>query len=98
LKSPSQGRIAFDRDTRQAWIDGKQVAFGDKCFDLLAVFLEATTPLSAKELHRRAWPGHEDRHVVNVTIPRLRKCLEPFEDFQIESSRHGYRLVTGGSV
>lgn len=71
------GRLAIDVRAREVRIDGENVPFTPKEFDLLRLFAEHPRQVfTYEQLLERLWDDIGDRHTVTVHVERVRKKIE----------------------
>jgi len=72
------GHLVLDVRARQVRVDGTEVSFTPREFDLLWLLAERPHQVfTYEQLLDRLWDGIGDRHTVTVHIRRLREKIEP---------------------
>ena len=89
--------IRIDKTDRRVWVNGEEVAFTTKEFDLLTFLAENPNHVFKKEeLFRKIWDmdSDTDERTVDVHINRLRDHFRESPDFEIVTVRGlGYKAV-----
>lgn len=87
------GRVEFRSSQREVLVDGRQVAMGQRAFDVLQTLVERRDRVVTKdELFESVWPGRVvGEHNIWVQVSTLRKLLGP--EIIITIPGRGYRFM-----
>ena len=75
--------IIMDFNTRKTYIDSQEIELTKLEFELLSLFIKNKNKALGREyLIQNIWNENEDiqKRTVNVTINRLKKKIDPYED------------------